>query len=82
MSIYFTIRHADTHKPLGMGSPLSTEMEAVSRLTLNAGRKEPLMLTEWYVTKWNGDGTDDDEIVDQMSADEFVHSWGRKSFNR
>lgn len=82
MSIYFTIHHADTHKPLGMGGHISTESEAVSKLTINAGRKEPVVLSEWYVTKWHGDGCDNDEIVEQMSADEFVHGYGRKSFNR
>jgi hypothetical protein len=82
MSIYYTIANEDTHKPLGTGSMLATEMEVVSKLTMNAGRKEPIVLSEWYVTKSSGDGGDDDEIIDQMNADEFVRTWGRKSFNR
>lgn len=80
MAIYHTIRHIDTHEPLGGGGPLD-RAEALSiiglrRSVIVGGRERPFVKSEWYVTGWNGDGADDDEIEFQVSADEFAHRKG------
>jgi len=69
MHTYFTIRHADTHKPLGLGGPIEPRSEVVGRL--RAARPQPLVLSEWYVTEWYGDGSASDEIIEQINAEEF-----------
>jgi hypothetical protein len=69
MKYYYTIRNADTDKPLGMGGPLERS-EVIGRLT--AQRKHRLVLSEWYVTRWYGDGGDDDQIEEQISAEEWL----------
>lgn len=70
--MYYTIRHSDTHEPLGMGGPLDRG-KAVSILTM----RKNLARSEWYVTGWEGDGSDNDEIVFSVSADEFVDCGGK-----
>lgn len=67
---YFTISHADTHEQLGkwMFSPTAV----LARLLADLPRTKFPSLSEWYVTEWYGDGTDFDNIIGQVSADEFV----------
>lgn len=66
---YYTIRHADTHKPLGTGGALDRN-RAIE--LLHAARPTPLVKTDWYVTEWHGCGSDTDPIICQMSADEWL----------
>jgi hypothetical protein len=67
--IYYTINHVDTHEPLGLGGPLG---RLKARAILLAARPVPLIRTEWYVTVWHGNGSDSDEIIGQMLADEWL----------
>lgn len=71
MMFYYTISNRDSGKPLGMGGPLDLQ-KAVSILTL---RK--LVLSEWCVTKWYGDGSDNDLIEWQTGGDEFLRDYHR-----
>jgi hypothetical protein len=69
---YCTIKHCDTHKPLGFGGKL----DRAKALSVIQSRKRgddgtPFSPSEWYVTGWIGNGSDDDEIEFQVSADEF-----------
>jgi hypothetical protein len=69
MRTYFTIKNANTHSPLGHGGDLD---EARAHEVLVAPRPQGLVKSEWYVTEWYGDGSDDDEIISQCSADEWL----------
>ena len=69
---YFTIVNRDTDKPLGFGGRLDRAKALSiirSRQRGDDGRR--FSPSEWMVTGWSGVGSDDDEIVFQVSADEF-----------
>lgn len=66
---YFTIKNANTHNSLGSGGDLS---EARTHELLVAARPKGLVKSEWYVTEWYGDGSDNDEIISQCGADEWL----------
>ena len=70
---HYTIRHADTHEPLSIGGPYDRG-KAVSILLMRSharvnGKDRVFVRSEWYVTEWDDA---DEEILSQMSADEFV----------
>jgi hypothetical protein len=55
---------------------MGSKMDRARALTIIRSRTrgddgKPFASSEWYVTGWNGDGSDDDEIEFQVSADEF-----------
>lgn len=66
---YYTIRNDETGAPLGTGGNLDRKR---ARDLLLAPRPIPLVKSEWFVTEWYGDGSDDDRLVCQTTADEWL----------
>ena len=67
---YYEIAHCDTHKKFWQGRDLE---EAI----MEAGCVPSP--SEYYVTEWYGTGRDDDEIIEQISVDEWLHEQKRLS---
>lgn len=78
MAVYYTISHRDTGEPLGFGGPLDrAKAVAIIQSRTKGDDGRPFAASEWMVTSWIGDGSDDDKIAYQVSADEFSACNGR-----